>query len=165
MASTKFRKTEAGRAEIRERRQALSRPARNLLVIIDDSRTGDEWLGLVAGAAPADLQALVDAGFVQAAAGVQAPPPAAAPAPPPVADAPAPASMDAASFRALYDYLTAQARPRLGLIKGYRAVLDIERSTDVAALRRYAEHFIEQVRAAQGTDAAAEVQRDLAALR
>lgn len=161
MASIRFRKTEAGRAEIRERKQALSRPARNLLVIIDDSRTGDEWLGLVAGATAADLQALADAGFVQAAASAE---PVAAP-PPPAPEPEAAATVDSASFRALYDYLTAQARPRLGLIKGYRAVLDIERSTDVAALRRYAEHFIEQVRAAQGDDAAAGVARELAALR
>lgn len=179
--SFRYRKTEAGRAEIRERRHALSRPARNLLLIIDDTKTGDEWVALVAGVSAADLQGLVDAGFVAAGAAAAAPARAAATGAPPATplmptgtvdlelDAapppPAGVNVEAASFRALYDYLTAQARPRLGLVKGYRAVLDIERSTDVAALRRYAEHFVELVREVQGEADAADVQRELAALR
>lgn len=71
---------------------------------------------------------------------------------------------ETASFRALYDYLTAQARPRLGLLKGYRTVLDIERAPDVQALRRCAEAFLEAVREAQGDAAADTVRRELAAL-
>jgi hypothetical protein len=156
----RYRKTDAGRAEIRERRLDLPRPARNLLLIIDDGKPAAEWVGLVAGAGPADLQRLLDAGLVAA---VQAPPPrAAAPAPAPANLAP---DLEAAGFRALYDYLTSQARPRLGLVKGYRAVLDIERCSGVEELRRYALNFVELVREADGDDAARRVALELSALR
>ena len=51
--SARFTKTEAGRQEIRARAHALSRGARNLLFILDDTRPGAEWLTLVQGTGPA----------------------------------------------------------------------------------------------------------------
>lgn len=154
----RYQKTDAGRAEIRARGVDLSRPARNLLLIIDGTRTGDEWLAMVAGASAADLQALLARGLVSALTQVFIEPPV--PAEEPLAQA-----LEAAGFRALYDYLTSNARPRLGLMKGYRAVLDIERCTDVAALRRYAVLFVELVREASGDEAARKVRGELSALR
>ena len=60
------------------------------------------------------------------------------------------------AFRELYDRLTHEAKPRLGLINGYRAILAIERATDIDALRAVAVQFIEQVRQAKGAQAAQE---------
>lgn len=154
----RYQKSDAGRAEIRARGVDLSRPARNLLLIIDGTRTGDEWLAMVAGASQADLQALLARGLVSALTQVFIDPPA--PAEEPLVQA-----LEAAGFRSLYDYLTSNARPRLGLMKGYRAVLDIERCTDVAALRRYAVLFVELVREAAGEEAARKVRSELSALR
>jgi hypothetical protein len=158
----RFQKTDAGRDEIRARRLDLPRPARTLLLIIDASKTGEEWVSMITGVVPGDLERLVAAGLVVPVALPAAP---AVPAVPPPGAAPPAPSLEAAGFRSLYDFLTAQARPRLGLIKGYRAVLDIERCTDVAELRRHALRFIEQVREVQGEAAAREVARDLDALR
>ena len=156
--SVRYQKTDAGRAEIRARTLDLPRPARNLLLIIDGTRTGDEWLAMVAGAGAADLQSLLDRGLVSALsqASIELP----LPVEQPLVDA-----LQAIGFRALYDYLTSKARPRLGLMKGYRAVLDIERCTDVAALRRYAELFVELVREASGDEAARVVRQELLSLR
>jgi hypothetical protein len=155
--STRFQKTDAGREEIRARKLDLSRPARTLLLIVDGTKSGDEWLAMVAGATAADLQRLVDAGMLSAQVDA-APAPAAKE--PPLAEV-----LEGTGFRALYDYLTGAARPRLGLIKGYRTVLEIERCTEVADLRRLALRFVELVREAQGDAAAREVGRELAALR
>lgn len=155
--STRYQKTDLGRDEIRARQHELSRPARTLLLIIDGSKTGDEWLGMVAGATAADLQRLVDAGLLAAQVVAER----AAPAP----EVPLAEALEAAGFRALYDYLTGAVRPRLGLIKGYKMVLEIERCTDVADLRRLAVQFVELVREAQGDAPAREVRRELLALR
>ena len=45
-----YSKTDAGRAEIRARTLPLSRTARNLLLVLDASKPGSEWVRLVAGA-------------------------------------------------------------------------------------------------------------------
>ena len=58
------------------------------------------------------------------------------------------------SYRLLYDRLTAEARQQLGLIKGYKLILDIEKCVDPPELRALALRFVEQVRQAKG-DAAA----------
>ncbi len=147
--ASRFARTEAGRAEIQRRALPLSRPGRNLLLTIDASRSAEAWLGLVQGATAADLRALIDAGLVaeaQAAAGV---PGAAAPPRMSLAQA-----LETKGYQALYDRITAEARPRLGLIKGYKLVLEVERCNGPAEIRALAQRFVEQVRAADG-DAAA----------
>lgn len=156
--SVRYQKTDAGRTEIRARTVELPRPARNLLLIIDGTRSGDEWLAMVAGATAQDLQSLLARGLVSALSQASI-------APSVPVEQPLEEALQAAGFRALYDYLTSSARPRLGLMKGYRAVLDIERCTDVAALRRYAVQFVELVREAGGDEAARVVRRELSALR
>ncbi len=120
----RYTKTEAGRGEIRSRALSLSRPARNLLLIIDSSRPATEWLGLVQGSDAAALQALLDAGLVAAAragGGADAPVgPVGVPVAPlgPAAAAPPRMSLAQAlehrSYKSLHDRITAEARPRLG---------------------------------------------------
>lgn len=163
--TVRYLKTDAGREAIRSRDATLSRPARNLLLIIDDSRTGDEWLGLVTNASAADLAQLVDAAYVGevAAAAVKPVPAAAATRNPGTRAAAVEAALQALSYRELYDRLTLEARARLGLIKGYRMVLEIERCAGVDEIRQLALRFVEDVRAAQGDDAAREFCRSLGA--
>ena len=170
--SVRYVKTDAGREAIRSRDAALSRPARNLLLIIDSSRSGDEWLGLVGNATASDLAQLVQAGYVSEAVVVARPVAAAAAA---AAGASVPtrdpgtraavveAALQALSYRELYDRLTAEARARLGLIKGYRTVLEIEKCAGADEIRQLALRFVEDVRAAQGDDAAREFCRSLGA--
>jgi hypothetical protein len=156
----RYAKTEAGRAEIRQRALPLSRPARNLLLIIDASRTGEGWLAMVQGCGAAELQSLVDAGLVAAQVGAPGVPEAAAPVPAASAGA-APAvprmslaqALETKSYQVLYDRITAEARPRLGLIKGYRMILEVERCSGAPEMRALAQRFVEQVRDADGDGA------------
>ncbi len=169
--AARFAKTEVGRAEIRAKVLPLSRPARNLLLIIDTTRTGEGWLAMVQGSTPADLHALLQAGLVApgmagtggsgaagastggagtggsgtggsstGGAGIGTP---AADAAPRMSLAQA---LAARSYKTLYDRITAEARPRLGLIKGYKLILEVERCNGPAEIRALAQRFVEQVR-------------------
>ena len=154
--TTRYVKSEAGRAAIHARVHALTRPARNLLVIIDASKTGDEWVALVNGATGADLLQLIDDGLVEAA-GAKAASPARQRGP----------GLEEAlqnwSYRQLYDLLTEQARSRLGLIKGYRMVLEIEKCSGVDEIRKLVPRFVDEVRTVQGDAAARALSRELGA--
>ena len=161
-------KTEAGRREITERALPLSRSARNLLFSIDAQRSAGQWLALVRGSGPAELRQLLAAGLIHQAAGAPGalaagPVAAAVPAttaPSLTADtAAAPVArtrlslgeaLQAQSYRLLYDRLTAEARQQLGLIKGYKLILDIEKCVGPTELRTLALQFVEQVRQAKG---------------
>lgn len=155
--SVRLHKTEAGREAIRRRGDELSRAARNLLLILGPSRPAEAWLAAVAGAQPADLERLIALGYVAELE---------LPAAPPAGLSPARAALEAVlaviESRRLYDRLTAEARPRLGLVRGYRLVLDLERSGP-DELRRLAQRFVDELEAAQGTTAALDFCRRLGA--
>lgn len=174
LPSLRLGRTELGQREITAKTITLARPARNLLLIIDPKRRAGEWLGLVRGATLDDLQQLLAMGLVaapgppaaaspqaQSAAGLAAP--AAAPAPDlPVATARMSLgeALQGQGYKVLYDRLTAEARAQLGLIKGYKLILDIERCSGPDEIRLLAERFVEQVRAVHGdTKARALAQR------
>ena len=165
----RFAKTEAGRQEIRQRALPLLRPARNLLLIIDPSRSAAEWMGLVQGCDRAALQALQDAGLVAGLVAELGPARAdtlglpgapgapgatGAPAPPGAAAAPPRMSLAQAlehrSYSALYDRITAEARPRLGLIKAYKVIMEVERCSGPPEVRALAQRFVNQVRDLHG---------------
>lgn len=155
--TTRYAKTAAGRAAIQSRAVTLSRSARTLLVIIDASKTGDEWVALVAGATPADLEQLVGAGLVEPA-DAKGPAAPARPRGPTLEEA-----LAGYGYRELYDLLTAQARARLGLVKGYRVVLEIEKCAGAEEIRALAVRFVADVRAAQGEAEARALMRLLGA--
>ena len=156
-------KTEVGRREIRERAISLTRSGRNLLLIIDASKSGNDWLKLVQGSTGNDLVQLIEAGLVtlqaagaSARAGTSARatggaavgstgPSAASAAGPNLAQV-----LDTLSYRQLYDLITSQARPRLGLIKGYKMVLEVERCNGAEEIRALAARFVDLVREVQG---------------
>lgn len=69
MLEERYEKSEAGRAEIKTRALVQGRIARNLLLVIDPTKTGGQWLGMVQGATQADLSLLLEHGLVAPAAG------------------------------------------------------------------------------------------------
>jgi hypothetical protein len=252
-----FRKTERGRREVRERSVNLPRAARNLLLILDSSKTLGSWVGMINGATLADGVALLEAGLIEAQpgpggpetrpaaffeptepAGLDAWPPSAAstlPAPlgannlhrsvistrpgalpatfantgapasagltpvsvPPVGasaaakapparafenvpEAPAdsvlpeklssfapldasnlPAGSTGLGYTELYDSLNALMRETLGLFRGYRYTLRIERAQNIAELEVVAREFIAEVKRVRGESMARMVQRAL----
>jgi hypothetical protein len=152
-------KTDAGRAEIKARALPLSRPARNLLLIVDPKRPLAEWVTLVQGATEADADHLLAQGLIA---------PVGQPGGMPAAPAPEPGlalaeAVNSLGYSALYSLLTSQARERLGLIKGYRLVLEVERCSGIDELRPLALRFFTQLREQQGEQALAALRQALAA--
>lgn len=159
-----FTKTDLGRQELRARSLPLSRTARNLLFVIDAARPAAEWLGMVQGATPDDLQTLQDAGLIasQASTGsspVAPPVPAVAPG----AKSPSPPADEdgALSYRQLYEQLNSQIKSHLGLIKGYQFSLDIEKAGSLDELREVAVRLVTEVQRAKGEGVAQSTQMAL----
>lgn len=172
MLDQSYQKTDAGRAEMKVRQFVNARATRNLLLVIDASKSARQWLGLVQGSTEADVQQLLDLGLIRATGAVQAPAPAADGAfAPAFGAAPAPAAPAAAAtagptggqpqldYEQLYAYLTRHAKQYLGLMKGYKVVLEVERCSGLPELQDYARRFVEMVREAQGDDLAEQVKR------
>lgn len=154
----RFVRTDAGRQEVHDRAAPLSRAARNLLLIIDASKTADQWLTMVHGSTTADVQQLLDCGLI-AAAGMAAAPTTAPARPPRTLEQ----ALETHGYAALYELLTQQARARLGLVKGYRMVLDVEKCNGPAEIRALAARFVGMVREVQGEAEARTLRRQLGA--
>jgi hypothetical protein len=163
-----FQRTEAGRAEIRAHQVPLSRPARNLLMVIDGSCGAKDWVQRVTGSSERDLVQLLDAGLI-APVVAAAPARTVSPVAPPAAAAAGPGAAAAAAaprgptleealsrwgYEALYNLLTHEAKERFGLIKGYRLILEIERCSGPDEIRGMAMKFVEQLRSAHGDETA-----------
>ncbi len=163
LSGLRLARTELGQQEISARRLNLSRPARNLLLIIDPKRIAADWLGMVRGTSADDLQLLLDNGLVAPWGATTAPAPA--PAAPVTSTTPAApaalaavatgrmslaAALQAQGYRLLYDRMTAEARPQMGLFRSYKLILEIERCDGPDALRALALRFVEQVRGLHG---------------
>jgi hypothetical protein len=73
MSSKRYVKTAAGHAEIQAKSLALSRPVRNLLLVINDSQPGAFWLQQIRGLADSDLNGLLEAGLIAEVAGTAPP--------------------------------------------------------------------------------------------
>ena len=160
----RYVRTEAGRAEIQRRALQLSRPGRNLLLTIDASRSAADWLSLVQGAQLADLQALVQAGLVAPVTAVAAPAAAASPPSAPAADGDGGAAsgnrmsladaLQTKSYEVLCRRVQAEARPRLGRVRGYMLVVELEYCVTAEDVRALALKFVDQVRQRDGDRAA-----------
>ena len=176
---SRYVRTAAGQAEIQGRALKLSRPVRNLLLVINDSRTIEDWLVQVNGITPDDVALLRAEGLI-AEVGGAAPAAASKPAAPaatrpvdlreqggrPAAAAPA-AVPDAdwtrtvevirhAGYNALYDALNSVGKAKLGLMRGYRFALEVEKCNGPDELRTLALKFVEQLRAEHGMAAVGE---------
>lgn len=148
-------RTEAGKAEVRAHGMSLSRSARNLLMVIDASCSGDDWVAKVAGSSAADLRQLAEAGLVAVAAGRSSRTV--------VQRVRVETAVRDWSYDALYTLLTHEARERFGLIKGYRLILQIEGAHGAAAMQEMALKFVELIRKAHGEESAARFRKQLGA--
>jgi hypothetical protein len=148
-------RTEAGKAEIRARSLQLSRSARNLLMVIDASCTGEQWIAKVLGSSHADLRQLLAAKLIALSSE-------------PVARVvhqriTVEAAVREWTYDALYTLLTHEARERFGLIKGYRLILKIEGCANLEGMQDVALEFVEQIRKAHGEEPAARFRKQLGA--
>jgi hypothetical protein len=169
----RFNKTDAGRQEIRDRLYSLTRTARNLLLILDDTKPALEWLTLIQGASADDLQDLMNASLIEpleepvVAATVPLrslvrETPAPVPATAPAAPAPRPVGqISSLNYQELYVALNSVVRDQLGLIKGFRVSLEIERAAGRAELEAVALRLVDDVQKAKGDAAARQVRRAL----
>jgi hypothetical protein len=152
-------KTPAGHHEIRARTLQLARPARTLLVLADGSRSREQLMKMVQGASPDDLSYLISAGMLTDAPEVPDELPA---RPEPIATAtveePAETGL---TYHELYDSLNALCKEQLGLFKGFRYSLEIEKADGVAGLREVAQRFVAEVQKTNGDTAAQMVRRAL----
>lgn len=156
----RYIKTDTGRAEIQARVHAISRTARNLLLILDGSRDGSEWVGMVRGATSADLATLFDAGLI-ALIPSAAPPaalPDATPSPMPAAAAAVPVPLN---YAELYELLPNLAKEQLGLMKGYRYALAIEKADGLPGLQKVAMDMLVEIERTKGTAVARSFKRAL----
>ena len=96
-----------------------------------------------------------------AAAAAPAAAPAPAPAAEPAAPEPAKAEEGALSYRELYDSLNALSKEQLGLFKGYKFALEIEKANGVEGLREVAQRLVDEVERVKGESAAQMVRRAL----
>ena len=148
-------RTEAGKAEFRVHSIKLSRPARNLLMVIDGSCSGDAWIAKVTGSTPADLDVLLAAKLIAAQRSLAE------------RTVHQRVTVDVAvrdwTYDALYTLLTHEAKERFGLIKGYRLILKIEGCADLAGIQAVALDFVEQLRKAHGEESAARFRKQLGA--
>lgn len=149
-----YARTEAGKAEIRAHSIKLSRPARNLLMVIDASCSGDAWIGKVNGSTPGDLEVLIAAKLIAPQGGA---------ARTVYQRIPVEVAVRDWTYDALYTLLTHEAKERFGLIKGYRLILKIEGCSDLAGMQAVALDFVEQIRKAHGEDSAARFRKQLGA--
>ena len=150
-----FVRTEAGKAEFRTHSIKLSRPARNLLMVIDGSCSGDAWIAKVTGSTPADLDALIAARLIAPVGG--------AAGKTVYQRIPVDVAVRDWTYDALYTLLTHEAKERFGLIKGYRLILKIEGCSDLAGMQSVALDFVEQLRKAHGEESAARFRKQLGA--
>ncbi len=156
--TTPLAKTPAGQQEIRARTLALARPARTLLVLADGTRDAGQLLVMVQGATEADIDSLLEAGLLAAVpAGRKSMATAAAVAEPAATPADDVSQSDL-GYQELYDSLNALCREQLGLIKGLRFSLEIEKADGLDALRDVARRFVAEVQKIKG-DSAAQMSR------
>lgn len=168
----RYIKTDLGRAEIQARVHAITRTARNLLLIIDGSRDGTEWTSMVRGATVEDLQTLFEAGLIaqvgsapSASSGsadlrATAPTPSAEVAP--TMPAPlGPSDQSALSYKELYSLLPSLAKEHLGMLRGYRFALAIEKASGLPGLQKVAIDLVAEIQRQKGDAVARAVRRAL----
>lgn len=178
--SSRYLRTAAGQAEIQARSRPLSRPVRNLLLVVNDSRTIDDWLVQVHGVTAADVAMLRAEGLIAEALGpapAGARPadlrePGAKPAAAPAADTADTADWQrtrelirGAGYNELYDALNSVGKARLGLVRGYRFALEIEKCSGPDELRSLATGFAEQLRTEFGMAAVGELTYAISAVK
>lgn len=155
-----FSKTDAGRLALRSREHPLSRTARNLLFALDPTRSAKDWLGMVQGATEADLHELERLGLIEPKSHAASSSHSAKTVPAALPAEPA-APLEPLTYSVLYERLTSAAKEQLGLMKGFKFVLEVEKCADVNELEKLARRLVTEVRTAKGLPEAAKVHRVL----
>ena len=161
-------KTDAGRAEMQSRALVKDRARRNLLLLIDGTKSEEILLGNLAGITAADFQELRKLDLIAPAAGavtVGNPARAASadsnrptvPLPLPTAAAPGGSPLDRGQFTSA---LTQLISANLGL-RGFTLTLAVDRAATGEELREVAQRVIEQIRERKGEAVAAAARRTL----
>lgn len=155
-------KTDAGRVEMQARALVKERPRRNLLLLIDGTKSEEMLLANLAGISAADFQELRKLDLIAPAAGavtVGNPARAAnADAARPTVPVPLPSGpLDYGQFTAA---LTKLISANLGL-RGFTLTLAVEKAGTIEELRDVAHRAIDQIRERKGEATAAEARRTL----
>jgi hypothetical protein len=163
-------KTDAGRAEMQSRALIKDRARRNLLLLIDGTKSEETLLANVAGIATGDFQELRKLDLIAPAAGAVtvgnsarvASPDSLRPTVPqplgPRATLPgAESPLDRSRFSAA---LTQLISSNLGL-RGFTLTLAVDKASTTEELREVAQRVIEQIRERKGEATAAEARRTL----
>jgi len=155
-------KTDAGRAEMQTRALIKERARRNLLLLIDGTKTEEMLLANLAGISAEDFQELRKLDLIAPAAGaVTVGNPARATAfeatRPILPTPPEGKSLDYSEFTAA---LTKLISGQLGL-RGFTLTLAVDKASTIEELREVAQRVIEQIRERKGETAAAEARKTL----
>ena len=161
-------KTDAGRAEMQSRALIKDRARRNLLLLIDGTKSEEMLLGNLAGITAADFQELRKLDLIAPAAGAVTVGNARARRQPGLepTDGAAAARRPAPRRRSTLDYsqftaaLTQLISANLGL-RGFTLTLAVDKASTIEELREVAQRVIEQIRERKGEAAAAEARRTL----
>ena len=163
-------KTDEGRAEMQSRALVKERARRNLLLLIDGTKSEEMLLSSLAGVTAADFQELRKLDLIAPAAGAvtvggagrPGSPDSARPTVPQSLSAPASSPsagspIDPAEFTTVLKRLIAA---HLGL-RGFTLTLAVDKAATGEQLREVAQRMLEQIRERRGETVAAEVRRTL----
>ena len=154
-------KTDAGRVEMQTRALVKERARRNLLLLIDGSKSEEMLLANLAGITAEDFQELRKLDLIAPAAGavtVNATRPGALDSGRPTVPLPLePKVLDYSEFTAA---LTQLISSQLGL-RGFTLTLAVDKASTIEELRDVARRVLDQIRDRKGDAAAAEARRTL----
>jgi len=155
-------KTDAGRAEMQSRAMVKDRARRNLLLLIDGTKSEEMLLTNLVGISAEDFQELRKLDLIAPAAGAvtvgNAPRAPIADAARPTTPQPqAAAPLDYSQFTAA---LTQLISANLGL-RGFTLTLAVDKASTIEELREVAQRVVEQIRERKGEAVAAEARKTL----
>ena len=149
-------KTDAGRAEMQSRALIKDRARRNLLLLIDGTKSEEMLLSHLSGITAADFQELRKLDLIAPAASADSSRPT-VPLPLPSAAAPGGTPLDYSQFTSA---LTQLISSNLGL-RGFTLTLAVDKASTIEELREVAQRVLEQIRERKGEAVAAEARKTL----
>lgn len=150
-------KTDAGRVEMQSRALVRERAQRNLLLLIDGSKSDETLLSHLAGITAADFQALQELGLITPLTASATRPAGIAPGRAAPVESIPPVPLDYAQFTAA---LTKLISSELGL-RGFVLTLAIEKAASADELQAVAQRALAQIRQRKGDAVAAAARRAL----
>jgi hypothetical protein len=162
-------KTDAGRAEMQSRALIKDRARRNLLLLIDGTKSEEMLLTNLAGISAEDFQELRKLDLIAPAAGavtvgnsprVTSPDSSRPTVPQPLGSAAALPSVSPLDYSQFTAALTQLISANLGL-RGFTLTLAVDKASTIEELREVAQRVIEQIRERKGEAPAVEARKTL----